>query len=66
MKLYLAIQVGCMECGVETKTLGIFASESEAKKRIDKVDTWKAEGGDGYGWLVVIDTTKIEIVKDNE
>jgi hypothetical protein len=31
MSLYVVVDIGCIECGEETKVLGVFADKSEAE-----------------------------------
>lgn len=36
MKLYVLLEVGCLECGEDSKILGIWQSRAQAKSAFDK------------------------------
>ena len=36
MKSYLVFDIGCIECGEESKPVGVFSSKKEAQKAVDK------------------------------
>jgi len=47
MKMYLAFDIGCLECDQESKPLGLFFTEEEAKKICE--DAEKKQKEDWHG-----------------
>ena len=36
MKYYVAVDIGCIECGEESDVLGIFTTKKQAQKELNK------------------------------
>ena len=50
--VYVVVRVGCIECGVSSDVIGVFATREEAEEVCDAQPcTWDAEGGDGYHFV---------------
>jgi hypothetical protein len=43
MSKYLLFNVGCIECGVSSKVVGVFDAKEEAEKHAERLD-------DTHGW----------------
>ena len=59
-KKYMVVQIGSMECGVSSYTVGIYDTLEEANEAYEKhPSTWDSEGGDGYVsiWVINEDNT---------
>jgi hypothetical protein len=44
MKKFLAMDIGCHECGVGSVVVGVFDTEAEAEKSIEGMEGWR-DGG---------------------
>lgn len=44
---YVAVDIGCIECGEDSKVLGIFKSESKAQEVCDKAEADQREDWQG-------------------
>lgn len=54
MKKYIVINVGCIECGVSTKLVGVYATRAYAKKVAEKQKDWR-EGGQSFAKVFEIE-----------
>lgn len=59
-KMYLAFDVGCIECGEESSVVGVFKTIEEAEKAIDDYlddpgTTWGKKGWTGQHSVEVFD-----------
>ena len=68
-KKYMAVQIGCIECGVSSYPIGIYDTLEEAQKAKEAhPSTWVSEGGDGYVeiWMVNTGNNYVEILPIKE
>lgn len=58
-KQFLAMDIGCIECGEESSVIGIFSSKTEAEKAIEKYrdpeHRWGKEGRHGQHYEEVFE-----------
>ena len=69
-ELYLAMDIGCIECGEKSKVIGVYTTKAEANKAIkDYIDPnhrWGRKGRIGQHYEEVFKITIPVIREDNK
>lgn len=62
-KKYLVVQIGCIECGVDSYPIGIYDNLKEAiEAKENHPDIWESEHGEGYVDIWLIDGNKVKVL----
>ena len=59
-KLYVAVDIGCIECGEQTNVLGIFTDKNKAWDVLDEHATRQMENWSGQHYFDVYEVNEID------